>query len=84
MTAAVTPLQAVPFSETRAAVLIAVIHQPRPTVRSVAEYAGVSVETAHRTLSRLRDLGLVEWVAGSRGGTLRPLVTLTLVPGGAR
>lgn len=83
MSATVTPVEAVPFSTTRAAVLVAVLYQRRPTVRTVAEYAGCSIETAHRTLIRLRDLGLVEWVAGSRGGTLRPLVTLHSVGGGA-
>lgn len=75
MSADVLPIDAVPFSATRAAVLLAVIHQSHPTVRSVAEYAGVSIETAHRTLTRLRELGLIGWEAG-RAHTLRPLVTI--------
>lgn len=77
---AITPPGSVPFSQTRAAVLIAVIYQRRPTVRSVAEYAGVNVQTAHRHLERLRDVGLIAWEPEA-AGTLHPLVSVHPVAG---
>ena len=54
-------------------VLLAVVQQQRPTVRAVAAAVGLSVNTTHDHLVRLRRLGLVAWEDG-KTGTLRPLV----------
>lgn len=47
----------------------------RPTVRSVASAAGLSVGHAHLQLTFLRDAGLVGWTEGQRG-SLHPLVVM--------
>jgi predicted ArsR family transcriptional regulator len=57
-------------NDTATRVLLAVLTQRRPTVRSVAAAVGVNVSTAHKHLNRLWWLGLVEWEA-RRAGTLR-------------
>jgi predicted ArsR family transcriptional regulator len=72
------PIDAVPLGQTRRAVLVAVTQQRRPTVRSVADYAGVNIQTAYTHLERLRDLGLVSWEP-NHSGTLRSLVELVPV-----
>lgn len=59
--------------DTRTRVLLAVIRQARPTVRSVGEEVGVGSTTAWRHLVCLRRDGFVTWDGGG-GGTLRPLV----------
>lgn len=58
---------------TEAAVLFAVLHQDRPTVRSVAEAVGLSISHAHMRLCELRVKGLVTWEEG-KAGTIRPNV----------
>lgn len=82
MTAAVMPLGAVRLSVSCLAVLVAVAELRRPTVRSVADAAGISVESTHRHLSYLRRHGFVEWEDGL-SATLRATVTITPI-GGAR
>lgn len=82
MTAAVLPIGAVPLSPTCLAVLVAVQGLSRPTVRRVADVAGISVESTHRHLMYLRRHGFVEWEDGC-AGTLRATVAVTPV-GGAR
>lgn len=62
------------FGDTRTRVLLAVIRQDRPSVRSVGDEVGLrSTTTVWRHLVRLREAGLVTW-DGVGGGTLRPLV----------
>lgn len=71
--------QLVPFPTVSQAVLVAVTLQSHPTVRSVAEYAGVGLFAAHRHLLQLRQLGLVSWEDG-RTATLRSLVRIVPIP----
>jgi predicted transcriptional regulator len=63
-----------PICGTRCGVLMAVLHQDRPTMQSVA----AEVDAAHSTvvfhLHALEHLGLIGWEHGKRG-TLRALVT---------
>lgn len=66
-----------PLPGARVAVLCGVAVQPHPTVRSVAEYAGLAYGTARYHLAILRDAGLVTWEPCC-AGTLRP--TFRLVP----
>lgn len=61
------------MGDTRTRVLLAVVNQWHPTVRSVAAEAGVVVSVAHWHLEHLRSDGLVTWEEDRRG-TLRPLV----------
>lgn len=61
------------WGDTATRVLLAVLRQPRPTVRSVATEVGKSSATVHLHLARLRAAGLVEWDAGKRS-TLRAMV----------
>lgn len=66
------------YGDTATRVLLAVICQRRPTVRSVGAAVGLrSVNTVHRYLYRLRSAGLVTWEPG-RKGTLR--ATCQLLP----
>jgi sugar-specific transcriptional regulator TrmB len=60
-----------------AAVLFAVLHQTRPTVRSVAEATKLSISHAYHCLCELRVKGLVIWEEG-RAGTIRPNVGLVV------
>lgn len=50
----------------------------RATVRAVAAERGCSLNSAHKQLVELRDLGLADWDDG-RAGTLRPLVAVVSV-----
>jgi predicted ArsR family transcriptional regulator len=59
--------------DTRTRVLLAVMRQQRPTVRSVAGEVGISVMTAHKHLCMLAADDLVAWDAG-RKATLHALV----------
>jgi DNA-binding IclR family transcriptional regulator len=61
-------------------VLTGVLMQRHPTVRSVAEYAGISTQSAHRYLVLFKTLGLLTWDEGA-DGTLRPLVELQPIGG---
>lgn len=55
-------------------VLLALIDQDRPTVRSIGEACGLkSSNTVHFHLKTLRTLGLVAWEPGQHA-TIRPLV----------
>jgi DNA (cytosine-5)-methyltransferase 1 len=65
------PRGALPATE--AAVLFAVLHQDRPTVRTVAEATQLSISHAHMRLCELRVKGLVTWEEG-KAGTIRPNV----------
>lgn len=58
---------------TRYGVLMAVLHQDRPTLRSVASEVGIARSTAAFHVTVLRELGIVAAERGCRG-TLRPLV----------
>jgi hypothetical protein len=58
------------FPNAATRVLLAVVSQPRATVRSVAEEVGCAISTAHSWLRVLRDEGLVAWTEGEQG-TLR-------------
>lgn len=66
------------FGDTRTRVLLAVIQQRRPTVRSVAAEVGLGIPSTHRHLVALRADGLVEWKPQSRG-SLRPSVAARAV-----
>ena len=72
------PRGAVPASE--AAVLFAVIHQERPTVRSVAETTHLTPSCVHDQLIQLRAKGLVTWTVGA-AATLRPAVSVVRCAG---
>ena len=61
------------MGDTTVRVLLAVIAQPNPSVRSVARAVGRSTQRAHHHLTLLREEGLVDWEPG-KTGTLRPLV----------
>ena len=61
------------LGDTATRVLLAVLNQRRPTVRSVAMEAGRSVMGTHNALTQLRDEGLVTWDEGKQA-TLRPTV----------
>jgi DNA-binding MarR family transcriptional regulator len=76
-----TPRSALPG--TRAAVLWAVIRLERPTTRSISDATGISIAHVHRRLKELRREGLVDWLDGSRGGTLRATVVPQQVGHGA-
>lgn len=75
------------MQETRAAVLIAVMTQPAPTVRSICEATGIrSTSTCHEHLKTLRREGLVDWDDNhgrggqhSRRGTLRPKLEVVAI-----
>ncbi len=72
-----TPPEA--LSDRRAAVLMAVIAQPRPTVRSICKATGgLSTSTVHAHLEAWRDEGLVTW-DDDRRGTLRANVEVRVV-----
>jgi len=58
---------------TRAGVLMAVLHQDRPTIPSIALEVGVSTSTVNFHVQLLKRLGIVAAEPGTRG-TLRPLV----------
>ena len=69
-----TPPGAIGDTATR--VLLAVLTQDHPTVRSVGEEVGLaSPNSTHHHLLDLRDAGLVTWDEG-KTGTLRPLVAI--------
>lgn len=57
-----------------AAVLVAVLRQPHPTVRSVARAAHRSVSVTYKWLRWLDTQGLVAYPLG-KAGALRPTVT---------
>lgn len=61
------------IGDTATRVLLAVIQQKRPTVRSVALHAGRSINATHEQLKTLRAEGLVTWEDG-KAATLRALV----------
>ena len=63
------------WGDTATRVLLAVLTQDRPTVRSVAAEVGRSVSKTHEELVKLRAAGLVKWDAG-KTGTLRPIVAV--------
>lgn len=48
-------------------VLLAVVDQSHPTVRSVAAEVGLSVTRTYEHLKRLRGEGLVDWTDGGQG-----------------
>lgn len=54
-------------------ILLEIIRQPRPTVRSVAHGGARSTRTIQQHLEHLRRRGLVTWQPRQRG-TLRPAV----------
>jgi DNA-binding IclR family transcriptional regulator len=62
------PPEALPSSQ--AAVLIAVISQDQPTVRTIASATHLSPSRVHTRLVELKALGLITWTKG-RHGTLR-------------
>ena len=66
-----TPSGALGDSATR--VLLAVVDQRRPTVRSVAAAVAMSSSAVHQQLVHLRAEGLVAWEDG-KDGTLRAMV----------
>ncbi len=66
------------YGDTATRVLLAVLTQPRPTVRSVAAEVGRAVGHTHALLVELRDAGLVTWERGRRG-TLRPACRVVAV-----
>lgn len=69
------------FGDTRTRVLLAVIRQTRPTVRSVADEVGLrSATSVWRHLVALRRDGLVTWEIDVGGGTLRALVVEVPIP----
>jgi predicted transcriptional regulator len=57
----------------RYSVLLAVLHQERPTQQSVAAEVGAASSTVHYHLQALKALGIIAAEPGLRG-TLRPLV----------
>lgn len=60
----------------KAAVLMAVLRQERPTVRSVGQAAGLSsTSTVHKHLEWLAEAGLVTWDPGAQA-TLRSTLTV--------
>lgn len=61
------------FDDALTRTLLAVIHQTRPTVQSVADATGCAKSTAHGRLDELRMAGLVTWEP-RRAGTLRACV----------
>lgn len=63
----------VPCTPVRFGVLMAVLHQDRPTQLSVAREVGVSSSNVHYHVRVLQQLGIVASNQGTRG-TLRPLV----------
>ena len=67
------------YGDTATRVLLSVIRQARPTVRSVAAEVGKSVKVTHAHLVKLRAAGLVEWVDG-KAGTLRAMVAVAPAP----
>lgn len=55
-------------------VLLALMVEDRPaSVRRIAARAGITVAPCHRHLTRLQELGLVDWEAGKQR-TVHPLV----------
>lgn len=61
------------MGDSRTRVLLAVVNQWRPTVRSVAAETGLAYSSAYAQLRRLRADGLVDWKDNGQG-TLRALV----------
>lgn len=76
MTAPVTRFADSYIGPARTRVLLEVIRQPHPTVRSVAAGVGITPRTVQQHLASLRSDGLVDWVDGSQGtlhATMRPV-----------
>ena len=72
-----TPKETVP--DVKAAILMAVMTEQRPTIRSVMRAAGLSSSSsAWFHLIDLRAMGLVTWTKGKRG-TLRPTVRVVAI-----
>jgi DNA (cytosine-5)-methyltransferase 1 len=65
------------MASSEAAVFFTVLHQTRPTVRSLAAALGLSTSHVHQRLCELRVKGLVIWEEG-RAGTIRPNVGLVV------
>ena len=61
------------YGDSRTRVLLAVIAQDRPTVRSVAAAVGLNGTNVHRHIRALAKDGLVTYAPG-RSGTLRSAV----------